>query len=133
MYNHNQSHIIPIFPLHDKHQSLIIYTNYHKCVPHCKNIWVTSTILWSSQLHACCVRDTLQTSRDASNLIESLSVVEMLLLFVNLDLLAESLAIWLHSWITMQPRNSSRGGCVGSKKHQTLPEMLIYRLSARRS
>ena len=39
---------------------------------HCKNIWVTSTILWSSQLHACCVRDTLQTSRDASNLVESL-------------------------------------------------------------
>ena len=31
---------------------------------------------------------TLQTSRDASNLIESLSVVEMLLLF---DLLAENL------------------------------------------
>ena len=40
-----------------------------------------STILWSSR---CCVRDTLQTSRDASNLIESLSVVETLLLFVNL-------------------------------------------------
>ena len=39
---------------------------------HCKNIWVTSTILWSSQLHACCVRDMLQTSRDASNLVESL-------------------------------------------------------------
>ena len=51
---------------------------------HCKNIWVTSTILWSSQLHACCVRDTLQTSRDAFNLIESKSVVETLLLFVNL-------------------------------------------------
>ena len=51
---------------------------------HCKSIWVTSTILWSSQLHAWCVRDTLQTSRDASNLIESLSVVETLLLFVNL-------------------------------------------------
>ena len=27
---------------------------------HCKNIWVTSTIFWSSQLHACCVGDTLQ-------------------------------------------------------------------------
>ena len=27
---------------------------------HCKNIWVTLTIFWSSQLHAYCVRDTLQ-------------------------------------------------------------------------
>ena len=27
---------------------------------HCKNIWVTLTIFWSSQLHACCVRDKLQ-------------------------------------------------------------------------
>ena len=35
----------------------------------CKNIWVTSTILSSCQLHGCCVHDTLQTSRDASNLI----------------------------------------------------------------
>ena len=49
---------------------------------HCKNIWVTSTIFWSSQLHACCVRDTLQTSRDASNLNQS--VVEKLLHFVKL-------------------------------------------------
>ena len=37
---------------------------------HCKNILVTSTIFWSSQLHACCVRDMLQTSRGGSNLIE---------------------------------------------------------------
>ena len=40
---------------------------------------------WSSQLHVCCVRDTLQTSRDASSLVESLSVVETLLLFVKLE------------------------------------------------
>ena len=53
-------------------------------VQHCKNIWVTSTIFWSFQLHACCLRDMLQTSRDASNLIESLRVVETLLLFVKL-------------------------------------------------
>ena len=33
---------------------------------HCKNIWVASTEFWSSQLHACCVRDMLQTSKDAS-------------------------------------------------------------------
>ena len=50
---------------------------------HCKNIGVTSTEFWSSQLHACCVRDMLQTSKDASNLIQSLSVVEKLLLFVK--------------------------------------------------
>jgi len=32
-----------------------------KCNPiHCKNNWVTSAIFWSSQLHACCVYDTLQ-------------------------------------------------------------------------
>ena len=37
--------------------------NSHTTV-HCKNIWVTSTIFWSSQLHACCVHDTLQTSRE---------------------------------------------------------------------
>ena len=48
------------------------------------NVWFTSTILWSSQLHACCVRDTLQTLWDAFNLIDSLSVVETLLLFVKL-------------------------------------------------
>ena len=51
----------------------------------------------SSQLHACCVCDTLQTSRCASNLIESLSVVETLLLFVKLGS-SEPLAIWLHSY-----------------------------------
>ena len=27
---------------------------------HCKKIWVTSNIFWSSQLHACYVRDKLQ-------------------------------------------------------------------------
>ena len=26
---------------------------------HCKNIWVTSTIFWLSQLHACCVFENL--------------------------------------------------------------------------
>ena len=46
---------------------------------HCKNIWVTSTIFWSSQLHPCCVRDTLQTSRETTNLILNQSVVEKLL------------------------------------------------------
>ena len=50
-------------------------------VVHCKNIWVTSTIFWLSQLHACCVGDTLQTSREA--LILNQSVVGKLLPLLN--------------------------------------------------
>ena len=52
---------------------------------HCKNIWVTSTIflLSHAQLHACCVCDTLQTSREATNLILNQSVVEKLLPLLN--------------------------------------------------
>ena len=47
---------------------------------HCKNIWVTSTLFWSSQLHACCVDDTLHNfKRDGSYLNQSLSVLEKLL------------------------------------------------------
>ena len=49
---------------------------------HCKTTWVTSTTFWSSQLHTCCVRDMLQTSKDASNLIQI--VVEKLLYFIRL-------------------------------------------------
>ena len=75
-------------------QCTCIHTRTH----HCKNTWITSTIFWSSQLHACCVHDTLQTSLKAS------------------------LAIWVHSWHFMQTRNSSRGRCVGSNKHQTSPK-----------
>ena len=45
--------------------------------PHCKNIWVTSTIFWSSQLHACCVHDTLQNFKRMLPIC--LSVVEKLL------------------------------------------------------
>ena len=52
------------------------------------NIWVTSTTVWSSQLHASSVRDTLQTSRVSSNFIQSLITVVKLLPF---DLFAESL------------------------------------------
>ena len=44
---------------------------------HCKKIWVTSTIFWSSQLHACCVCDTLQNFSFLLN--QSLSVIEKLL------------------------------------------------------
>ena len=39
--------------------------------------------IWSSQLHACCVRDMLQTSWDASYFNHSLSVVKKLLHFGN--------------------------------------------------
>ena len=64
-----------ILPMH-LHKYVKLYT--------VKTFWVTSTLFWSSQLHACCVCDTLQTSRDAFNLIESVSVVETLPLFVKL-------------------------------------------------
>ena len=48
--------------------------------PHCKKIWVTSTIFWSSQLHACYVCDTLQNFKTMLPIYESkLSVVEKLL------------------------------------------------------
>ena len=103
----------------------------------CKNIWVTSTIFWSCQLHACCVCDMLQTSRDASNLMQSLNVVEKLLLFVNLGSAYRKPLFFdcipTISTIKIRPRNSSRGGCIRSEKHQISPEMLIYRSSARRS
>ena len=92
----------------------------------CKN---TSSIFWSSQLHACCVYDTLQTLRDTSNLIQSLNVVEKLLLYVKLG---SADCIPSISTITMQPRNSSKGRCVRSEKHQTPPKMLIYRPSAKK-
>ena len=51
----------------------------HTVAIHCKNIWVTSTVCWLSQLHACRVCDALQTSREATNLILNQSVVEKLL------------------------------------------------------
>ena len=47
-------------------------------------IWVTSTIVWSSQLHASSVRDTLQTSRDASNFNQSLITVVSFFLLIFL-------------------------------------------------
>ena len=106
------------------HSSAKSVHNSRKKQLHCKNIWVTSTIFWSSQLHVCCVRDTLQTSRDASNLVESLSVVETLL-FVKLGSSCRKLFGYIT--ITMQSRNSSRGGCVQTNT-KYLPEMLIYRL-----
>ena len=44
---------------------------------------VTSTIFRLLQLHACCVCDTLQTSREATDLILNQSVVEKLLPLLN--------------------------------------------------
>ena len=52
-------------------------------IRHFKNIWVTSTIFYLSQYHACCVCDTLQTSREATDLILNQSVVEKLLSLLN--------------------------------------------------
>ena len=48
---------------------------------YCKSAWVTSTIFWSSQLHACCVFDMLHVTNFTWNLIQS--VVEKLLYFVT--------------------------------------------------
>ena len=60
----------------------------YSCTVVCDYLFDTVKVLgllqpyfWSSQLHACCVRDTLQTSRDTSNSNQSLSVVEKLLPF----------------------------------------------------
>ena len=66
--------------------SNIRYDNrsYAVIVYQCTNIWVTSTISWSSQLHACCVSGTLLTSsNDAYNLTQS--ILEKLLPFVILE------------------------------------------------
>ena len=38
---------------------LLLYKTKCIIILHCKNIWVTSTIFWSSQLHAFCVSETL--------------------------------------------------------------------------
>ena len=54
------------------------------CILHCKNIWVTSTIFWSPQLHTCCVTENIicTSGKDAYNLTPS--VVDKLLPFVIL-------------------------------------------------
>ena len=52
---------------------LIDFTQHAVRTLYTKKIWVTSTIFWPSQLHACCVRNTLQ------NFKTSLPVVEKLL------------------------------------------------------
>ena len=75
------------------------------------NIWVTSTIVWSWQLHASSVRDMLQISRDASNFNQSLITVVKLLPF---DLFAESLN--QHFWC--------RGWCFFDLTHLPLEELL---------
>ena len=51
---------------------------------HCKNIWVSyfNHILVVSEFHICCICDTLQISREATNLLNQ-SVVEKLLPLLN--------------------------------------------------
>ena len=80
---HNGHYIVEMkITLSEKHGILKCYdrknpVGTYTVKTHCKNIWVTSTILWSSQLHTCCVCDTL-----CYNLTQS--VVEKLLPFVIL-------------------------------------------------
>ena len=57
---------------------------------HCKNIWVTTTIFWSSQLHACGLYGILQN-------FKRMLVVEKLLSQLGSSN-RKSIAIWLHSW-----------------------------------
>ena len=94
-----------------------------------KNIWVTSTLFWSSQLHACCVDDTLHNfKRDGSYLNQSLSVLEKLL--SQLGFFTKTfIAIWLHSWHLYQYHKHAtkallQGQICRIKETPTSPEML---------
>ena len=63
-----------------------------------QSIWVTSTIFWSSQVHACCVHDTLKKlQKNASYLNQSLCILEKLLSQLGSSY-RKPIAIWLHSW-----------------------------------
>ena len=62
-------------------ETVIIYTVQLLLAKKKKAFWIASTIFWSSQLHACCVCDTLQTSKNASKLNQC--VVEKLLSLVK--------------------------------------------------
>ena len=87
---------------------------------HCTNVWVTSTMFWSSQLHACCVCDTLQTSKGIF-LFES--KVEKLLPQWGSSYKKPAIAIWLHTWQFYHNaiRHSSRDRGVVTKKQQFKP------------
>jgi len=98
---------------------------------HCKNVWVTSTMFWSSQLHACCVRDTLQTSKGIF-LFES-KFEKLAPSLMRSSYKKPAIAIWLHTWHFYHNhaiRHSSRHRCVGTKKHQ--PHQKCYKPSERR-
>ena len=77
----------------------------------CKNIWVTSAIFWSSQLHAYCVCDKLQTSRNASiELNQSLSAVEKVLPFVELGSSCKRPIISISGEVFLWSYTSALGG-----------------------
>ena len=62
---------------------------------YCKNVWVTSTIFWSSQLHACCVRDTLQNFKRMLPIwIKAWEASPPVRIFLQ----KADTAYWLHSW-----------------------------------
>ena len=66
MFSLCEHHLVPFFgkaavgylPQKDKGKVLGL-SKVARSVTHCKNIWVTSIIFWSSQLHTCCVSETL--------------------------------------------------------------------------
>ena len=68
--------------------------------------------------------------RDAFTLIESLSVAKMLLLFINLGSSCRKPAILLHFYHNQATKELLQGW-MDRNKHQTFPEMLIYRPSSR--
>ena len=70
-YNTNSNRTVTLRDIAKNHTIYWVCTHYDKIkwggyhVPmavhsNCKNIWVTSIIFWSSQVHACCVHNTLQ-------------------------------------------------------------------------
>ena len=100
-------------------------------VPHwLYNIWVTSTVLWSSQLHASCVCNTLQTSKGCFLFGSKLKCSwEASPIFLQ-NTYSYLVTLLVFNFTTiMQPRHSSRGRCVRSKKHQ--PHQECYKPSER--
>ena len=83
-------------------------------------------MFWSSQLHACCMRDTLQNFKDASYLNQSLNVVEKLLPQVEFSC-RKPTAIWLHTWHFYHnhaSRELLQGQMCRIKESPTSPEMM---------
>ena len=86
----------------------------------CTQPSASSQCFWSSQLHAWCVRDTIQKlQRKFFPTNQSLSVVGKASPSMRESSYRKPIGILVTFFTTiMQPRHSSRGRCVGSKKHQ---------------